>query len=139
MVFRTPPARLSCRGGKKKRINAAATHKKPKSSPELKSHQLPLSLPLEEPLDGGLGGAGLTLQEGAAALHAELHRLSQPFLHCRQTQRAGDADDAAASTQQVSNRRSCSTFGVEASALAQRVSVSDVLPAAPPAINTTLV
>lgn len=91
MVFRTPPARLSWGG---RQINVAATHKKTESSSEFKSHQLPLSLPLEEPFDGGLGGAGLTLQEGAAALHAELHRLSQPFLHCRQTQRADDADDA---------------------------------------------
>lgn len=54
-------------------------------------HQLPLSAPLEEPLDGGLRGPGLTLQEGAAALHAKLHRFSQALLHCAQTQTAGDA------------------------------------------------
>lgn len=46
------------------------------------SHHFPLSLPLEEPLDGGLRGARLTLQEGAAALHPKLHRLPQAFLHC---------------------------------------------------------
>ena len=45
-------------------------------------HQFPLSLPLEQPLDGGLRRARLTLQEGAAALHPKLHRLSQTLLYC---------------------------------------------------------
>lgn len=35
----------------------------------------PLPLPLEEPLDCGLRGTRLTLQEGTAALHPKLHRL----------------------------------------------------------------
>lgn len=64
----------------------------------------PLSLPLEEPLDGGLRRARLTLQEGTAALHPKLHCFSQTFLH----------------------------FGIKASALPQWITMFNVLSSAPP-------
>lgn len=55
-------------------------------------HQFPLSFPLEQPLDGGLRRARLTLQEGAAALHPKLHRFSQTLLYCTERdKRNGDS------------------------------------------------
>lgn len=57
----------------------------------LLTHQFPLSFPLEQPLDGGLRRARLTLQEGAAALHPKLHRFSQTLLYCTERdKRNGD-------------------------------------------------
>lgn len=116
------------------------------SHQSLLSHQFPLSLPLEEPLDGCLRRARLTLQEGAAAFHPELHRFPQTSFHCTDTEATAAQKQRTAFTlhrvvkKQINEKQKiyCLTFGIEASALPQRVAVFDILPSAPPAARKGL-
>lgn len=97
-------------------------------------HQFPFSFPLEQPLDGGLRRARLTLQEGAAALHPKLHRFSQTLLYCTERdKRNGDScKRKPIQFQGCKTQKSRLTFGVKASALPQRVTMFDILSSAPP-------